>query len=124
MDILSSYTGSVIIQANGGKGGNANDGLSIGRCYGAGGGGSAGVIYFTGPVPAVSISVTGGSAGLESARDAACNAAVPAANGLNGSTNSSYTIRQSTDSASYCLSMGPLPVRLIYLKAVASQSGV
>ena len=52
MDVLNSYTGSVIIQANGGNGGNANDGLSSGRCYGAGGGGSAGVIYFTGSVPA------------------------------------------------------------------------
>ncbi len=123
MDI-STYSGSVTIQANGGKGGNENDAGTLQRCYGAGGGGSGGVIYFTASIPAVSISVTGGTAGSEYGGDPACNAAIPAASGSDGSTISSYLIRQSTDSASYCISIAPLSVRLIYFKAVPGQSNI
>jgi hypothetical protein len=123
MDV-SNYSGSVILQANGGKGGNEDDAGTTQRCYGAGGGGSGGVIYFAGSVPAVTISVTGGTAGLESAGDVACNTSVPAAGGLTGSTISSYSVRQSTDPSSYCISLGPLPVSLIYFKASALQSTI
>src|SRR6266496_2644838 len=59
MDV-NSYSGSLTIQTNGGKGGDEdNDGL-LNHCYGAGGGGSGGAIYFTGSVPAVTISTSGG----------------------------------------------------------------
>src|SRR6185369_2613907 len=91
---------------------------------GAGGGGGGGVIYFTGSVPAITISTLGGAAGSETARDAGCNAAIPALNGSNGTTVSSYTIRQAVDSSSYCLSIGPLPVGLIYFKASLAASAV
>jgi len=121
---VTTYSGSVIIQSNGGNGGDENDLGTTQRCYGAGGGGSGGAIYFTGLVPAVTISVTGGTAGLEYGGDPACNAAVPASNGLNGNTISSYTISQSTNSASYCLSLGPLPVRLLFFKAAAGQTNI
>ncbi len=123
MDV-NTYSGSVTMQANGGNGGDENDLGTMQRCYGAGGGGSGGVAYFTGSIPAIPISVTGGTAGLEYGGDPACNAAVPAANGSNGSTISSYTIRQSTDYASYCLSISPLPVRLMYFKAVTDQANI
>jgi hypothetical protein len=122
MDV-PTYSGSVTIQTNGGNGGDEDDAGTTQRCYGAGGGGSGGAIYFT-SIPAVPISVIAGTAGLEYGGDPACNAAVPALNGSNGSTMPSYTIRQSTDSASYCLSIAPLPVRLVYFKAMASQTNI
>jgi len=123
MDV-NTYTGSVTIQANGGKGGDENDLGTTQRCYGAGGGGSGGVIYFTGSTPAVSISQAGGSAGLQFGGDPACNAAVPAASGLNGNIIPLYTLRQATDSSSYCLSIQPLAIRLIYFKIAAATSGI
>jgi hypothetical protein len=113
---INSYSGSLTVQTNGGKGGDENDDAMANRCYGAGGGGSGGVIYFTGSVPAITISTAGGVAGSETSRDAGCNAIVAALNGSNGTTVSSYTMSQATDSSSYCLSIGPLPVGLIYFK--------
>jgi hypothetical protein len=118
---VATYSGLSTIQANGGVGGDENDAGTTQRCYGAGGGGSGGVIYFTGSIPAVGTSVTGGAAGLEYGGDPACNAAVQPASGSNGSTVPSYAIRQSTDSASYCLSIAPLAVRLFYFR-VAQQA--
>jgi len=123
MDV-NTYSGSVTIQANGGKGGDENDLGTAQRCYGGGGGGSGGAIYFTGSIPGVPVSITGGNAGLEFGGDPACNAAVPAANGSNGNTISPYMLRQATDSASYCLSIEPLAVRLIYFKIVAVESDI
>jgi hypothetical protein len=79
-------------------------------------------MYFKGSVPAVPISTTGGASGVEVAGDPGCNAHVLPAGGLNGSTVPSYTIRQSTDSAAYCLSISALPVRLVYFK-IAAQVG-
>jgi len=120
----NTYSGAVTIQANGGKGGDENDLGTAQRCYGAGGGGSGGVIYFTGSLPAVPTSFAAGSAGLEFGGDPACHAAVLPANGSNGSAIALYTIRQSTDSASYCLSIEPLAVRLIYFKLAAVESNI
>lgn len=121
---VSSYTGATTIEAKGGAGGDENDLGTPKRCYGAGGGGSGGAIYFTGSIPAVPISVTGGSGGLEFGGDPLCNSAVLPTSGSNGSTIAPYTIRQSTDSASYCLSIAPLPVRLLYFKATTAGSNV
>jgi len=121
---VSTYSGLLNIQAIGGKGGDENDVGTAQRCYGAGGGGSGGVIYFTGSIPAVTTSVTGGTAGLEYGGDPACNAAILPANGSNGNTVSSYAIRQSTDSASYCLSLAPLDVKLLYFRAAQQASNV
>jgi hypothetical protein len=123
MDV-TTYTGSVTLQAIGGKGGDENDLGTTQRCYGAGGGGSGGALYFTGSTPAVTISQAGGTAGLEFGGDPACNAAVPAATGLNGNIISSYTLRQATDSSSYCLSVEPLAVRLIYFKIASTAAGI
>ena len=123
MDI-NNYSGSVTIQANGGKGGDENDVGTVQRCYGAGGGGSGGVIYFTGSIPAIPILYSGGNAGLEFGGDPACNAAIPPASGLSGNAVSLYTIRQATDSASYCLSISPLAIRLIQFKIAAKESSI
>ena len=121
---VNTYSGSVTLQANGGKGGDEDDAGTVQRCYGAGGGGSGGIMYFKGSVPAVPISTTGGAGGVEVAGDPGCNAHVLPAGGLNGSTVPSYTLRQSTDSASYCLSISALPVRLVYFKIAAQGSAI
>jgi Secretion system C-terminal sorting domain len=119
MDILNLYSGSVIIQTNGGSGGNANDGLSSGRCYGAGGGGSAGVIYFTGATPAVTVNTNGGNAGLEISSDPGCTLILPSA-GSNGSVIPNYSYIRSTSPAGYCATL--LPVKFLYFKVTANQN--
>ena len=114
---VTNYSGNVLINADGGNGGLSDDGGVIARCFGGGGGGSGGAIYFTGVVPAVTISENGGAAGGEINRDAGCNAAVSATAGSNGQTFSNYTFSRSTDPAGYCRSL--LPVRLIAFTASA-----
>jgi len=123
MDI-NSYSGPVTIQANGGKGGDENDLGTAQRCYGAGGGGSGGVIYFTGSLPAVPISFSSGAAGIEFGGDPACHAAVLPSNGLGGSVIPLYTVRQATDSSSYCLSVDALAIKLLYFKIAAVESNI
>ena len=119
MDILNAYTGSVILQAIGGNGGTANDGLSSGRCYGAGGGGSGGIIYFTGATPAVTLNTNGGSAGLEISSDPGCTLILPAA-GSNGSTTSNYTYTRSMNPSGFCSTV--LSVGLLYFKATTNHN--
>lgn len=120
MQVLSSYIGSVTIEANGGNGGNTNDGGNAGRCYGAGGGGSGGVIYFNGSTPAVTISAAAGAAGLEIGRDVAgCAAAQLPAAGVSGSTIAGYSYKRSTNPAGSCSLV--LPVRLVYFDAVLNR---
>jgi len=100
---VSNYTGNVTVQANGGNGGNSDDGGNIGRCFGGGGGGSGGAIYFTGALPAITTDITGGAAGVESGRDASCDAIPQAAGaGSNGQVITNYTFSRSTNPAGYC----------------------
>jgi hypothetical protein len=120
----NTYISSVTIQAIGGKGGDENDLGTAQRCYGAGGGGSGGTIYFTGSTPAVPLSFIGGTAGLEFGGDPACHAAVLPLNGSGGNAIPLYNIRQATDSSSYCLSIEALAVRLIYFKITAGESDI
>ncbi|MER3499493.1 MAG: hypothetical protein C4308_13105 [Chitinophagaceae bacterium] len=113
---VTNYSGSVIIEAKGGNGGDENDAGTTQRCYGAGGGGSGGVIYFTGALPAVTTSVAGGAAGIQYG-SMVCEAPILPSSGSAGIITTSYSIRQATDSASYCISLSPLPVRLLYFFA-------
>ena len=101
MDV-NRYLGAALIQVNGGAGGNSNDVLTPGRCFGGGGGGSGGAIYFSGTLPAVTTNNTGGTAGVETNRDAGCAAAVPGLNGNNGQVISNYTINEANIFASSC----------------------
>ncbi|MBS1654853.1 MAG: T9SS type A sorting domain-containing protein [Bacteroidetes bacterium] len=110
-----NYVGGISITANGGQGGTENDGGNIGRCYGGGGGGSGGVIYFSGTMPAATVSVTGGTAGAEIGPDASCHPLVPAHAGADGLTVINYNYSRSFNEASYCALL--LPVKLIYFKA-------
>ena len=114
---INNYIGTTTIQANGAQGGTANDGGNVGRCYGAGGGGSGGAIYFSTATPAVPVTVTGGAAGPEIGREASCNAIIPAIAGSVGQIipNYNYSISTVLESG-YCAYL--LPVGLIWFKAI------
>lgn len=112
---INTYSGSAIIQANGGNGGNSNDVMTPGRCFGGGGGGSGGMIYFTGATPAVTTTANGGTGGIETQREATCAAPVPGLAGNNGQLIPNYVYRQATVFASDCGII--LPVRLISFSA-------
>lgn len=114
---IDNYIGTTTIQANGSQGGTANDGGNVGRCYGAGGGGSGGAIYFSTATPAVPVTVTGGAAGPEVGREASCNPIIPALAGSGGQIipNYEYSISNVLESG-YCALL--LPVELIWFKAI------
>ena len=112
---ITSYIGTVTIEANGAQGGTANDGGNVGRCYGAGGGGSGGAIYFSGAAPAVPVTVSGGSAGPEIAR-VSCNPIISAIAGSAGQIIPNYTYSSLLIlESNYCAAL--LPVELIWFKA-------
>ena len=111
MNVTNSYSGALTIEAKGGNGGNTDNQNIPNRCYGAGGGGSGGVIYFNGAIPTVTTSTTAGSAGLE-LRIVGCGIAAPADNGADGSVVPNYSYRTSTTPSTSC--SGALAVRIIY----------
>ncbi|MFZ9387567.1 MAG: T9SS type A sorting domain-containing protein [Chitinophagaceae bacterium] len=119
---VANYTGNVNIHALGGNGGASADGNTIQRCYGGGGGGSGGAVYFTGSIPAVSISLNGGSYGVESGRDPGCAAEQRADPGSSGISFSNYTFPRSTNPAGYCELL--LPSRLLYFNVRVENGGV
>lgn len=119
---VDTYTGSTVVNADGGSGGLSDDGNVIGRCFGGGGGGSGGAVYFEGPTPGISVSISGGAGGNEINRDAGCNSAVAGAAGSAGQIIPNYTFSRSTVSASYCLLL--LPVKLLYFKTQLQQEQV
>ena len=115
---VNNYTGTTIIAANGGQGGTEDDGANINRCYGSGGGGSGGAIYFSGTIPGapVTSTVTAGNAGPEINHDGSCAAAVASSPGSAGQMISNYTFSNSLVLANnYCSVL--LPVELISFTA-------
>ena len=111
---VTTYSGALTINSNGGNGGLSDDGSVPGRCFGGGGGGSGGAVYFSGSVPPITVTANGGAAGGEINRDVGCNTAIPGAAGNNGSVFPSYTFSRSTDPAGYCRFL--LPSKLITFK--------
>ena len=117
MNVTNSYTGALTIQANGGNGGNEDDDNSAGRCYGAGGGGSGGAIYFNGSLPAITSFVTGGTAGINIDPNS-CGTPIPAVNGTDGSKIFNYSYQTSVTPSATCTIA--LPVKIIYFNAILS----
>lgn len=118
---INSYVGTTTIEATGAQGGTANDGGNVGRCYGAGGGGSGGAIYFSAATPALPVTVAGGAAGPETGREASCNPIIPAVAGSAGQIIPNYDYSMSTVlESSYCALL--LPVELIWFKAIDRNS--
>jgi len=62
---VANYTDAVSVEAMGGNGGQVDDEVISGRCYGEGGGGSGGVVYFSSLQPAGILNVAGGAKGLK-----------------------------------------------------------
>ena len=115
MHIANTYSGTLTIQSNGGNGGNEDDDNSLGRCYGAGGGGSGGAIYFNGSLPALTTSISGGIAGIN-INPNGCGTPVTGVNGTAGSIIQNYSYRTSVTPSSNC--DDALPVRIIYFNAI------
>ncbi|MGB8193728.1 MAG: T9SS type A sorting domain-containing protein [Chitinophagaceae bacterium] len=119
---VSTYIGSVTVQAKGGDGSYSSYTPSSG-CFGPGGGGGGGVIWMSGAVlnPLVSAAVTGGANGLISNTTSvtAChNLANGATAGGNGVTLTGYTLPVGGS-----LVCAPLALNdLLYLRA-AEKSG-
>ena len=114
MDVIS-YLDAANISTVGGNGGNSNDVFTPGRCFGGGGGGAGGAIYFRNSTPAGSVITSGGTGGIETQRDAACNTAIPGQPGNNGSVTNNYSYRIGSVFYGTCGII--LPTRLIYFKA-------
>ena len=114
MNVTNSYSGALTIEAKGGNGGTTDNQNITNRCYGAGGGGSGGVIYFNGAIPAVTTSTAAGSAGLE-LRIVGCGIPAHAVNGTDGSVIPNYSYRTSSIPSTSC--SGALAVRIIYFNA-------
>ena len=114
MNVTNSYSGALTIEANGGNGGNEDDDNSAGRCYGAGGGGSGGAIYFNGSLPAITTSVTGGIPGINIDPNG-CGTPIPGVNGTDGSRILNYAYQTSVIPSSCTVT---LPVRIIYFNAL------
>ncbi len=115
---INNYTDADSIQANGGRGGIESDGGNINYCYGAGGGGSGGVIYFTGAIPSAPVITTAGAgpAGPELGRDASCAAIVASLAGESGEIIAGYTYTSSLVFANtYCSVL--LPVEMEWFNA-------
>lgn len=115
MNVTNSYSSSLTIEVRGGNGGNSNNQSIPNRCYGAGGGGSGGVIYFNGVTPAITTTVTAGSAGLDQSV-VGCGTPAPATGGTNGLLVTGYSYRTSTTPSNTCAASA-LPVRIIYFDA-------
>lgn len=115
------YNDPVRLEAKGGDGGQENDDLNDRRCYGEGGGGSGGVIYFKGGIPSGVVAVGGGAKGLKF-NSLNCATPVPGTAGSAGITYTSYTPLQSTTLSPSCTFV--LPATLLYFKASVAQRAV
>jgi hypothetical protein len=82
---VANFTDAVFIEAKGGNGGQEDDEAISGRCYGEGGGGSGGVIYFSGTQPSGTVDVSGGAKGVK------INSTCASATGANGNAGSLFT---------------------------------
>ena len=112
---INNYSGAVTLEANGGNGGNEDDDFTSGKCYGEGGGGSGGVMYFKTGLPSGIVSVNGGSKGNK-LNSVACGTLNPATNGTAGSTMINYTYQQSMVITVSC--SGTLATGLYYFTAL------
>jgi hypothetical protein len=114
------YNDPARIEAKGGDGGQEDDNLHDKRCYGEGGGGSGGVVYFRGSAPS-GVSVNGGVNGLK-INGLNCGTPVPGSPGAAGVTATAYSPLQSTTISSSCTFV--LPATLLYFRASVAHRDV
>jgi hypothetical protein len=90
---VTSYSGSVTVEA---RGANGNNSGFQAQCPGPGGGGGGGVIWYSGAVPSTT-DVSGGNAGLITSSSACNNTSNGAASGSAGIVQSGYVAPQGTN---------------------------
>ncbi len=120
MDV-NSYVGATNIIADGGNGGYVDNLELSNRTMGPGGGGSGGVIYFTGAEPAIAKSTIAGVEGVS------INTNPDNYEGVNGATSGTdgalfdnYVVPRSTVPAAYCSNL-LLPMSLLYFDGYRQQ---
>lgn len=124
MDV-NSYVGNTNIVVDGGNGGSVDNLAQGGRSMGTGGGGAAGVIYFTGATPSgITTYKTGGSAGFSfNANPVTLEGNNGATAGSDGIITDNYTMSRSVIPAAYCSGL-LLPVSLLYFDGMKQQGNV
>jgi hypothetical protein len=118
---INSYADAINIEAKGGNGGSENDDATSGKCYGEGGGGSGGVIYFKGSVPAGISTVAGGAKGNK-LNSLNCGTITAGTAGSNGTTVTNYSFTESSTLSNSCGTV--LPVGLLNFSASNSMNTV
>jgi hypothetical protein len=116
---VPNYSDAVSIETIGGNGGNVDDEMISGRCYGEGGGGSGGVVYFSGLQPAGTVNIAGGAKGAKLNSTCASNTGM---DGTAGSQVTNYEYVESTTLSS--CAMGALDVTWLYFRANTSHNSV
>ena len=119
---VSTYSGNLTIEANGGQGGNENNEMILSRCYGGGGGGSGGAIYFNN-APTVSYSVSGGSNGVITNSNN-CPSLINGTPGNAGQTFTNYNFNASTTLANFCGIILPVELISFTAKIIANQTNL
>ncbi len=116
---VETYADNTAIEAKGGTGGTVDNENITGSCYGEGGGGSGGIIYFKNTQPSGTFSVTGGVKGNRI--NTVCGGTSPGSAGNNGMMILNNSITESFTISGSCI---PLTVQLVYFKASLNRNKV
>jgi hypothetical protein len=111
---VNSFTDQPLITANGGAGGTVDNEGFGGRCFGEGGGGSGGVIYFSRPTVPSGVQVTGGIKGNKTSSPGCNGNPGTATPGNDGIIAANYSYIQPLLPSPACPEASSLPVKLIY----------
>ncbi len=119
---VAAYSGNVNIIDTGGKGGDVDNVSIANRSMGPAGGGAGGALYFTGAMPPVTTSASGGIAGVSyDTSPVGLTGNNSATAGSNGSVTAGYTVSQSGAPAGYCTTL-LLPLTLEYFEGFRQQA--
>ena len=118
---INQYLDAVQVSAAGGNGGTEDDVFTNGRCYGEGGGGSGGALYFKTAVPAGTTQVAGGRKG-DRLNSTGCAALVAGTDGATGTVTPNYQFIESATLAAPCGAL--LDAEIVNFKAQPSKQDV
>jgi hypothetical protein len=123
IDIVGNGSADVVVEAKGGKGGNANANFAANRCYGAGGGGGGGVVYYTQATAPASFtnSYAGGANGVMLNTNG-CGAGSGIQAGTIGEIRFNYDLPRGVAASNYCAEI--LPINLLHFSALQKNGQV
>ncbi|MES2881744.1 MAG: T9SS type A sorting domain-containing protein, partial [Bacteroidota bacterium] len=113
------YADALNTEAIGGDGGIENDDNTSQRCYGEGGGGSGGAVYYKTGTIVGTINIAGGKNGNR-INSLNCGPLVVGANGMNGTATANYSVVQGPNISTTCGFI--LPTELIYFSVQGSNN--